>query len=248
MAVSGISSACRHAAQASGCRAHHSAVLGSAVAPGSVSRFALNVPISSLPPVSAAEPKTQHRVRAGDRPVRLNIGAHIDFFAAHGCVFCRKISHRSVTATRSLGSSIFAIHSRNSRREKFAGQLSSGKCRSRRNSSQNRLCNEGQPRRGQVGDTGSTRMPGRQKSAFTGYILSSGVCIDDLDSVMKFIPRELRTRLLRRRVDRQANNHARASHFNGAGSLANSRAGACLSKDPPWPSEYAGSWSLPSLE
>jgi hypothetical protein len=30
-----------------------------------------------------------------------------------------------VTATRSLLSSIFAIHSRNSRREKFAGQLSS---------------------------------------------------------------------------------------------------------------------------
>lgn len=33
------------------------AVLGSAVAPGSVSRFALNVPINSFPPVYAAEPK-----------------------------------------------------------------------------------------------------------------------------------------------------------------------------------------------
>jgi len=76
--------------------------------------------------------KTQHRVRAGDRPIGLNVGAHIDFFAAHGCALCRKASHRSVTATRSLLSSIFAIHSRNSRREKFAGQLSSGKCRSRR--------------------------------------------------------------------------------------------------------------------
>src|SRR5258708_11495587 len=57
MAVSGISCSCRHAAQASGCWAHHSAVLGSAVAPGSVSRFALNVPINSFLPVYAAEPK-----------------------------------------------------------------------------------------------------------------------------------------------------------------------------------------------
>ena len=57
MAVSGISISCRQAAQASGCWAHHSAVLGSAVAPGSVSRFALNVPINSFLPVYAAEPK-----------------------------------------------------------------------------------------------------------------------------------------------------------------------------------------------
>ncbi len=96
--------------------------------------FALNVPINSFPPVYAAEPKLNIEFGPGDRPVGLvYVGAHIDFFAAHGCMTCAaKTSHCSVTATRSLGSSIFAIHSRSSRREKFAGQLSSGKCRSRR--------------------------------------------------------------------------------------------------------------------
>ena len=55
MATSGVSRFCRHAAHASGCCAHHSAVFGSGVAPGSVSKFALKVLSNSLSAVKAAE-------------------------------------------------------------------------------------------------------------------------------------------------------------------------------------------------
>jgi hypothetical protein len=75
IAASGASRFRRHAAHASGCFAHHSAVFGSADAPGRVSRFALKV----LSGCVGCRSEAQHGVWSGDGPIGLDVGANVDF-------------------------------------------------------------------------------------------------------------------------------------------------------------------------